>query len=557
VIRIETSDLAEFSNEPKSKGEIEVNNGRARNPGSYKTATSPKFSWKAKAFLGVSAAVLTATALAPTQSFALKLKKPKPKTPTTKGAPVATNPAAAPAPTANPAPVSPESTGVPKAASTLKWVPCGKLQCSELSVPVNYSVPTGPKIKIALNMKPATNPSARIGSVLTNPGGPGGSGIRLVEERSDMLTDQAGVKYDLIGFDPRGLGKSSELPCASAQTRSATSARSYLTDVKENCKNRAPDLLASMSTANVARDMDMIRAALGEEKLNYIGISYGTYLGLVYADLFPNRVGKFVIDSAVDPAKRAIELQVGQFTQYERNLKAFLDRCTAPTCSFADADIMKRYERLLTQLERKTLISGNYGVHRRTVETVMIFLPERAGGEALLRRFLSGLEVGDASAIYEVIKVLDDRLPDPADLDDGVDSDAVYFAIACSEGFHPSASPDLTDFVRLVTANAPHFLLYAQGRAGEACGFWGQKVETRPQPVYKPGVPPMLFVGSLNDRTTPIEWTQTVATKWPGSAMLKVVGYKHGAVPDIACAKTAASAFISDGKLPADGSTCG
>jgi pimeloyl-ACP methyl ester carboxylesterase len=506
---------------------------------------TPSRRYSKLALSGIISFALLATSVGTTASAAKK-KTTKRRTKTTIAAAPVTE-----APTTT-ALASPTTTIAPAPVSTVLWKACyGAFECATVPAPLDYSNPNGTKISLGLQRLKATDPAKKLGSILLNPGGPGGSGIRLLEKKPEIVAASARQFYDVIGFDVRGLGDSTQLPCASAQGDLARSSKQYVIAVKDACDNRAAALRPHITTANTARDMDTIRIALGEAKLNYIGISYGTYLGLVYADLFPDKVGRFVIDSAVDPNLRAIELQIGQFTQIEANLITVLKRCVAPTCPFADADTVGRFDRLVKTVERAPVIARPYGVNGPVLMSLARILPLRKGGEALLMKMLTELERKDATAIFDVIKLLDGDLPDPSDLLEGVDSDAVYFQVACAEGFHPSTSPEFGDYVKLVTAQAPRFVALANAQTFPTCAYWDSKVDKRPIPVAKPGVPPMLFVASTNDPVTPLVWTSAVSTRWPGSVLLTVNSFEHGATPDVPCANKSVADYFLTGVLPA------
>jgi pimeloyl-ACP methyl ester carboxylesterase len=493
--------------------------------------------------------LLTSTASSTANAAKAKKKTTKAKKRTTTAASTTTAP---PAVTTAPPATVPPTTAPAAPVSTVSWKTCGgEFECATVPAPLDYSNPAGKMISLGLKRLKATDQAKKIGSILLNPGGPGGSGITLLEKKPEIVAASARQFYDVIGFDVRGLGASTQLPCASAQGDLARSSKQYMLAVKEACDTRAADLRPHITTANTARDMDTIRIALGEAKLNYIGISYGTYLGLVYADLFPDKVGRFVIDSAVDPNLRAIELQIGQFTQIEANLIMVLKRCVAPACPFADADTVARFDRLVKTLEVSPVVARPYQVSATGLMSLARVLPLRKGGEALLMKMLAELEKKDATAIFDAIKLLDDKLPDPSDLLDGVDSDAVYFQVACAEGFHPSTSADFGNYVKLVTAQAPRFVSLANAQTFPTCSFWDSKVEKRPIPVAKPGVPPMLFVASTNDPVTPYGWTAAVSTRWPGSVLLSVNSFDHGATPDVPCANKSVADYFVSGVLPA------
>jgi pimeloyl-ACP methyl ester carboxylesterase len=460
--------------------------------------------------------------------------RPRPVAPPVTAAPLATLPGATP----------PAPTG----RSTVAWVACGgQFECATVTVPIDYNLPNGAKIGIGLKRVKATNPAATK-SILINPGGPSGSGIGFLEAFPALFTPAVRAEFSVIGFDPRGIGKSAALPCGSTRDRSARTGKEYIAAIKDACFNRAPDLVRSITTANTARDLDSIRAALGEDKLNYYGASYGTYLGLVYADLFPTRVGRFVIDSAVDPRLRAIELTALQYSAYEATLVDFMNRCAANrACNFS----MARYDKLLLQVEARPVEFGQYAVGRGGLESITLGLIRRRQ-EQLLSRVLNEFENKNGSSIPEIVVLFDNALPDVNDLTNDPDGDAMYFQVACAEGFHPSASLDSPNAkLNLIYRVAPHFLYTSTSAAGsQVCAFWGQQIDTRPIPQPKPGVPGMMFVGARGDSVTPISGTRRVAAEWLGSVLVEVPTSGHAPLPDSACLNAAAGPFFLTGQLP-------
>ena len=228
--------------------------------------------------------------------------------------------------------------------STLQWHSCSGLiaqmgirECTMLSVPLNYADPSGRHISLALDMIPATAPvSQQQGILLVNPGGPGGSGLSLAAEVAEGLSPSVARDYDIIGFDPRGVGSSvPELSCepsffsgprpnyipanAAAEQVNINRAKTYAHD----CEQKFGWLLPYMTTKNVARDLDSIRAAFGVAKINYFAFSYGTYLGQVYATLFPQRVRRMVLDSTVDPTGVWYTDNVDQDYAFQGRMNAF------------------------------------------------------------------------------------------------------------------------------------------------------------------------------------------------------------------------------------------
>ncbi len=207
------------------------------------------------------------------------------------------------------------------AAASLAWAPCfrgdGAFECATLQVPLDHANPASNRIPIALIRQRATDPSRRIGSLVFNPGGPGGSGVDFLRAAGPfLLTEEVRARFDLVSFDPRGIFRSRPLRCfespeqwepyftpfafpiTPAETQQWIAADRY---VLRACDRRAGAILNHMSTAEVARDMDLLRAALGEAQLNYVGYSYGSYLGVTYANLFPKRFRALVVDGVLDP----------------------------------------------------------------------------------------------------------------------------------------------------------------------------------------------------------------------------------------------------------------
>ncbi len=223
----------------------------------------------------------------------------------------------------------------------LDWVDCEGAQCATLEVPVDYENPQGDTIELALSKVPARKASKRIGSLVVNPGGPGGSGVDYAKAADFIVGKPVRDAYDVVGFDPRGVGRSAPIDCltdteldtflgsdptpddAAEEESFAQTARGFA----EACGTNAGPLLAHVSTEDAARDMDVLRAALGEEKLTYLGKSYGTFLGTTYADLFPTQVGRMVLDGVVAPDLTPEELNLGQAKGFERATREWAAYC--------------------------------------------------------------------------------------------------------------------------------------------------------------------------------------------------------------------------------------
>src|ERR1051326_1666300 len=243
---------------------------------------------------------------------------------------------------------SPSATTNPALAryytQTLVWGDCGGgFQCATLQVPLDYTHPEGTQVGLALIRHPATNRAARLGSLVMNPGGPGGSGVDYARAAEEVVTSAVLARYDIVGFDPRGVDRSSPISCVDDQTmepfpragpdpQTAAQQDQVVAIAKQfdaGCEARSGSLLPFVGTRDAAHDMDILRQALGDAKLDYLGKSYGTYLGTIYAEEFPTRVGRFVLDGALDPKLSAVQEAHDQAAGFQLALTSFLTNCAA------------------------------------------------------------------------------------------------------------------------------------------------------------------------------------------------------------------------------------
>ena len=221
------------------------------------------------------------------------------------------------------------------------WSECGSNECGTLTVPVDYTDPDGETIELNLERVLAGSPDDRVGSLVVNPGGPGGSGVDYASAADFIVGPDVRRRYDVVGFDPRGVGRSAPVDCLSDAglddflgtdpTPDDAAEEEGFADASANlaksCAANAGALLGHVSTVDAAKDMDILRAALGDAKLNFLGKSYGTYLGATYADLFPQLVGQFVLDGVVAPDLTSAEVNQGQAEGFELATRAWAKDC--------------------------------------------------------------------------------------------------------------------------------------------------------------------------------------------------------------------------------------
>src|SRR5256885_6926837 len=273
-------------------------------------------------------------------------------------------------------------------AGTITWSDCGGgFQCGTLQVPLDYSHPEGRAISLALVRTQAKDKATRIGSLLVNPGGPGASGIEYLRADLSSLRN-LNQRFDLVAWDPRGVAGSTPVTCVDGPQEDAyLSIDSVLDDPQEKaaaiqadkdfaagCQRRSGDLLPFMDTASTAKDMDQIRAAVGDSKLTYLGFSYGTFIGQWYAKLFPTRIRALSLDGVLDPTISANESLRAQVVGFEQNLQAFLADCKARTsCQYGrSGDPASKLNAAMARLDTTPLTAGGRQLTRSLAMTGLL-----------------------------------------------------------------------------------------------------------------------------------------------------------------------------------------
>lgn len=309
-------------------------------------------------------------------------------------------------------------------AQQLKWRNCGVegFQCTTMIAPLDYKKPDSGDIKLAVARKKATGPGKRIGSLLVNPGGPGGSAIEYLQSYAAVgYPAQVRARYDMVAIDPRGVARSEPVVCLTGpqmdtytQVDQTPDDAGEVTDLggaykqfASGCEKRSGEVLPHVSTVETARDMDMLRALLGDEKLHYVGASYGTFLGATYAGLFPARVGRLVLDGAMDPSLNAVDLNRDQTAGFETAFQAFAADCVkkagCPLGTTSTADAATRLKRLFADLDARPIDTGD---SRRLTESlgttgvIAAMYDESAWPQ--LREALAAAQKGDGSGLLSL-----------------------------------------------------------------------------------------------------------------------------------------------------------
>ena len=453
----------------------------------------------------------------------------------------------------------------------LEWSPCESSECATLEVPLDYDDPGGRTIDLALLRVPATDPDHRIGSLVVNPGGPGQSGTDFAAQADLAFGDPVLERYDIVGFDPRGVGESAPVDCmsdsqldelvaADPDPDTAPERREFARlsqALVTGCTKRSGSLASHVSTIEASRDMDVLRAAMGDSTLDYFGASYGTELGATYAELFPERVGRFVLDGAIDPSLDFRELALGQAAGFETALRAYVEDCvkTQNPCFLGDTvdEGLARISDLLDQIDAKPLPTatgrqlriGNafYGIVLPLYVRDYWFLLTSALGDAL---------EGDGSALLQLSDLYNSRGGNGYT----DNSREAFTAITCLDD--PSSIPP--DEVPAETADfekaSPTFGdVFAWGLV--SCR--GAEAESTEQPLELDGsgAAPIVVIGTTRDPATPYEWAKSLAEQLDSGVLISRDGDGHtGYNKGNQCVDDAVHAYLLDGKVPDDGLSC-
>lgn len=467
-------------------------------------------------------------------------------------------PTTAPATTTAPPPAAPAPGFVP---APLAWEDCGSgLECATLTVPLDHDRPDGPTTDLAVARRPARDRDARIGVLLVNPGGPGASGISFIEGGPPLAGLDA--RFDLVGWDPRGVGASDGLACDDgvgpflaldpspddpAEQAAIDAAAGALAADCTGPGAPAADLAAHLDSTVVARDLEVLRQALDEEQLSFLGYSYGTLLALEYLRAHPDRVRALALDGVVDPAQTLGDLLVDQAVAIDGLVTDGLAACAADGRCRLD-DPLGAYDELAVRVEREPLPSADgEAVGPRRLAFAAIAATYRADGMARLGAALAiGLD-GDGTALA--------GLADSYAVDD--ESFVAYVATLCVDGPNPRGGEEAAAFAAALAERSPRF---GAAIANEVlpCAFWGAEPGRRPAPVPAEATgPPVLVVGTTGDGATPYATAERVVAALPGSVLVTYDGFGHTASTADECVADAVRAALVDLELPPPGTVCG
>ncbi|GGT25752.1 alpha/beta hydrolase [Streptomyces tanashiensis] len=460
----------------------------------------------------------------------------------------------------------------PYTQQTPHWKRCeaegpANFQCATLKVPLDYARPGGKKLEVAVSRIKATNPQKRRGVLLLNPGGPGGPGLDMPLWMGPELPTAVKEQYDLIGFDPRGVGQSSPVSCGlnddELNWQRPYKATTFAKDVRwartvaDKCRAKAGDVLPHLTTRNTARDMDIIRAVLGEKKISYLGYSYGTYLGAVYTQMFPKQSDRFVLDSAVDPQRiwRGM-IQVwaeGAEPAFKRWSQWTAERHTTYKLGDTSAKVSKTFWDLVAQADRKPIdFQGTplTGDDIRAGRAMFFDVKSAAEAIAELKKAADGAPTAAPS------KQGTSPRPVPPSFARAVpsdNSDAAFWAVACADTRSWPRDPE--QYRRDAMRDKAKYPLYGDFASNiKPCAFWKNGSEAATRVDNSVGA---LVLQNEWDSQTPLVSGQGLHRSMKGSRMVTVLGGQgHGIYGSKSCADKTATAYLTTGRLPAADVTC-
>ena len=502
---------------------------------------------------------------------------------------------AAAAPASGPAPaVAATRAAVPKGLESfysqkVEWYDCVAtagveksadktgFQCAKVKVPLDYSQPDGQTIEIAMKKHLATG-STRQGTLFMNPGGPGGSGVDDVGGMAASAFSGVQSAYDIIGFDPRGIGSSTAITCSSdaeakamegvspvdgagapvAFEQRAAVISEQIKQFEASCaaNTKPAELLDHVDTVSVARDLDVLRALSGDQKLNYLGLSYGTYLGAHYAELFPANTGRLVLDGALDPSLTYSERRQGQARGFERALRNYVAWCqsgqSCPLTGDVDAGVQQIGD-VFTSANQSPVPSSDpnrpvTGEDMKQVISLLLYSPETSwgtGNEALAQV----INEHDASIFRTILSRLDAQ---------PVVSTGAMIGTNCLdyrvEGDMATWKAQSEELERI----APRFATIAE--AGDlGCQAWGHTGTQPPKALHAKGAAPILVIGTTGDPATPHEWAVALADQLDSGQLLTWEGNGHTAYANSGhgpCVTKAVDTYLLTGTMPKKGLTC-
>lgn len=453
------------------------------------------------------------------------------------------------------------------------WTSCnGTMQCAKITAPMNWADPGQASIKLALIRHPATG--ARLGSLLVNPGGPGASGYSFVRDNLSYAVDSTlQSRYDIVGFDPRGVGLSSAVECGGASVLTpylftiapgAVGSDEWIAanekasaDFGAECAKNTGALLHYVDTVSAARDLDLMRAVLGDTKLNYLGYSYGTLLGSTYASLYPGKTGRLVLDGALDPASSLFTVSDVQAKGFESAFRAYLTKCIGTSdCPFTGSvdDALTETGKILDRLSASPLLGSDgreLGVN--TMFTAIITpLYSQANWHYLNTLFTEVLK-GRTKTAFLLADSYYQRQPDGSYQSNETEA---FTAINCLDYATDATVSTMRTEAAQLAIDAPVFGP-VMSYGAMTCASWPFQSTQMPAPITADGSADILVIGTTNDPATPYVWAQNLAGELQHGHLVTFHGEGHTAYnKSNSCVDNTVDHYFVSGTVPAKDPDC-
>jgi pimeloyl-ACP methyl ester carboxylesterase len=454
--------------------------------------------------------------------------------------PPPSEPPAAEPPSASASPSAGEGAG-PRPPSPLTWTSCEQgFECATLQVPRVATDPAQGLLDLALTRRPAGDPGQRIGSLVVNPGGPGASAVGYLQGAWKQVPPGVRARFDLVAFDPRGVGQSSPVRCGTTAELDRYFAIDPTPDdaaelqalqvgteqLVAGCAQRSGEVLPYVSTADAAADLDAVREAVGDERLTYLGYSYGTALGAAYLDRFPTRVRAMVLDGGLDPALSWDQLLEGQSSGFDRALEAFLADCDRTRCAFrkkVTGPLGAAYDRLAARIDASPIP----GEGARTVGPGEFSLGVGAGlyskddGWPAIAAALTAAVDGDGGILLQLNDSYLERTREGY-----ANISEANLSVNCIDRPWPRDAAPYLALAERVRQTSPRFGP-AIALSGLACRSWPVPPSGQPHPVSGAGAPPVVVIGTTGDPATPFQWSVALADQLESGVLITHRGDGH------------------------------
>lgn len=462
----------------------------------------------------------------------------------------------------------------------LGWHTCGVpgFECATMKAPLDYAKPTAGDIRLAVARKKATGKGKPLGSLMVNPGGPGGSAVGYLQQYAGIgYPAEVRARYDMVAMDPRGVARSEPVECLGGRAMDAFTQTDTTPDDKrettqlvgeykkfaEGCGAHSPDVLRHVSTIEAARDMDILRAVLGDRKLTYVGASYGTFLGATYAGLFPDKVGRVVLDGAMDPSLPARRMNLDQTAGFETAFQSFAKDCVRQTdCPLGGkgtkpAQVGDNLKAFFKKLDAHPVPTGDADGRKLgealATTGVIAAMYDEAAWPQLREALTSAMKENDGAGLLVLSDSYYERDAD------GRYSNLMFAnaAVNCLDLPAAFSSPDQVE--QALPAFEKASPVFGDGLAWASlnCAYWPVRATGEPHRIEAKGAAPIVVVGTTRDPATPYRWAQSLARQLSSARLLTYVGDGHTAYGrGSSCIDSAIDRYLLRGTPPGEGKRC-